>query len=149
MASGIINSLTSHSQSKSIRNASLPKRTMAEWGNALPTRKQAPYEDVHFDASLKPRAHKMRGKVFSILSLWFQSNQHVTIETSSESKILYLNVRMWVFFPELQVSNLFQLTFEVSILLEPSLTMAMFMYKVSHVAEIRVFWGSFWGIGAN
>ncbi|KAJ5862122.1 hypothetical protein N7455_006190 [Penicillium solitum] len=48
---------------------------MAEWGNALPTRKQAPYEDVHFDASLKPRAHKMR-------------------ETSSESKILYLNVRI-------------------------------------------------------
>ena len=37
------------------------KRTMANWGSPLPTRKLNPHEDVQFDPSLKPRAHRMAG----------------------------------------------------------------------------------------
>lgn len=43
-----------------------PARTMADWGNPLPTRKLAPYEDVNFDAALQPRAHPMTGRISAL-----------------------------------------------------------------------------------
>ncbi|QKX53692.1 uncharacterized protein TRUGW13939_00772 [Talaromyces rugulosus] len=48
---------------------------MDDWGSPLPTRKATPYGDVRFDTALQPRAHRM-------------------VETSSDSKILFLNVRI-------------------------------------------------------
>lgn len=44
------------------RGMKYPNRTMADWGSPLPTRKLSPHDDVHFDSTLKPRAHRMVGK---------------------------------------------------------------------------------------
>lgn len=61
-----------------------PYRPKEIWGTPLTTRKISPHDDVHFDSSLKPRAHRIACKpVLSHLVLYilmFSCSKTICVE---------------------------------------------------------------------
>ena len=56
MAPGLVDTTMPYVDGASRQETGRPQDT---WGTPLPTRKLSPQDDIAFDPSLKPRAHKM------------------------------------------------------------------------------------------
>ena len=67
-------------------------RPQDTWGTPLPTRKLSPQDDIAFDPSLKPRAHKMDS--MEIPPQITDCMPIITTANSTDSKVLFLNVQM-------------------------------------------------------